>query len=114
MKTTVWSKQHSSAAETLMECGRYAAKREFIVKDLEEHAGLVLEAYDWYVDKAAQKYNNKPGDAEYPVWCSFSRQGTMLLSENTVILELEIDSSLIMPVSISKWEIGRASCRERV
>ena len=104
MKTTVWSKQHISVAKTLEESGRYISKREYVVKDLEEHAELVLETYDWLVHKAAQKYE-KPDDVTYPVWCSLSHEATMLLSKDTVILELEVDSSLIMPVNINKWGI---------
>ena len=102
MKTTIWTKQHISVAKTLEETGRYIAKREYIVKDLEEHAELVLETYDWYVNKAAQMYE-KPDDVTHPVWCSLSQEATMLLSKDTAILQLEVDSSLIMPVNINKW-----------
>ena len=104
MKTTIWSKQHANVAKILNEEGRYISQRGYIIKDLEEHADLVLEAYDWYVKKASQSYE-KPEDVTYPVWCSFSQEATMLLSENTVILQLEVDSSLIMPVNINKWGI---------
>ena len=32
-----------------MKHGRYIARREYIRSDLQEHAGLVLEVYDWLV-----------------------------------------------------------------
>lgn len=101
-KIIVWSKQHKSVWEELKRTGRYTAKRGYIKKDLEEHADLVLEVYDWYVKKVSKKYP-KPEDAEYPVWVSMIHEATMLPSEGTVILELEIDKEDIMPVNISKW-----------
>lgn len=102
MKTTVWTKQHKSVLEQLNSSGRYIAKREYIARDLQEHAGLVLEVYDWYVRKAALRYP-KPADVCYPVWVSLDRESTMLQSDHAVILELEIDSASIMPVNIGKW-----------
>ena len=102
MKTADWSKQHINVLNTLNEQGRYIAKREYVISDLEEHADLVLETYDWYVKKVSRKFE-KPADVTYPVWVSLSQEATMLLSENTAVLELEVDSSLIMPVNINKW-----------
>ena len=45
----VWTKQHQSVYEELERTGRYTAKQEYIRMDLEEHADLVLSAYDWLV-----------------------------------------------------------------
>jgi len=104
VKTTIWSKQHINVLNTLNEKGRYIAKKDYIVSDLEEHAELVLETYDWYVNQVSKKHK-KPEDVSYPIWCSFSQEATMLLSENTVILELEVDREIIMPVNINKWGI---------
>lgn len=99
---TVWTKQHRSVWDTLEREGRYTARREFIEKDLQEHAGLVLEVYDWLVAHGPDSAN-RPPDAEYPVWVSFARETTMLPSEGTVILELEVEERLITPVHIGKW-----------
>jgi hypothetical protein len=78
------------------------AKKEYIFKDLGEHAHLVLEVYDWLVrntPNAAQK----PKDAEYPVWVSLAKEATMLQSDDSVILELTLDPALITMVNIGKW-----------
>lgn len=99
---TVWTKQHHSVWDTLNQTGRYIARREFIVSDLEEHADLVLEVYDWYVRKAAARHP-KPPDAQYPIWVSLAQAATMMKSEGTVILQCEVDDTLIMPVNIGKW-----------
>lgn len=99
---TVWSKQHMAVLEELETTGRYTAKRAYIEKDLEEHAGLVLQAYDWYADRASRRCP-KPADVVYPVWVSYLREATMLPGPGHVILELEIDEACVMPVNIGKW-----------
>lgn len=86
----------------LEEKGRYVAKKEYIFKDLGEHAYLVLEVYDWLV-RNTPNASQKPKDAEYPVWVSLAKEATMLPSDGSVILELTLDLSLITMVNIGKW-----------
>ena len=76
-KITVWSKQHENVWKVLQETGRYTVKREYIIKDLKEHSGLVLDTYEWLV-KNGPDYGNKPADVEFPVWVSFRQDATML------------------------------------
>lgn len=101
-KIRVWTKQNKEVLQELEATGRYITKREYILKDLEEHSELVLEVYDWLV-KNGPKKSLKPVDVEYPIWLSFKQETTMLPSDNTIILELEIDSSLITMININKW-----------
>lgn len=101
-RITVWTKQHQSVWDTLEREGRYIARREFIEKDLQEHAELVLQVYDWLVAHGPDRAN-RPPDVEYPVWVSYARETTMLPSPGTVILELELEERLITPVHIGKW-----------
>lgn len=100
--TTVWTRQHESVLETLEQTGRYTAKREYIQMDLSEHAGLVLEVYDWLVVNGPDAAG-RPADAEYPVWVSFTRDAAMLPGSGTVILELTLPRRLITSVNIEKW-----------
>ena len=79
----VWTKQHKNVLEELKKTGRYTAKRQYIAMDMQEHADLVLEAYDWLV-KHGPDAGNRPPDADYPVWVSFQSEATMLPSEGTV------------------------------
>ena len=46
---------------------------------------------------------NKPADVEFPVWVSFRQDATMLPEKGRVILELEIEESLITRVNFTKW-----------
>ena len=98
----VWTKQHENVLRELETKGRYVARREYIQADLGEHAPLVLEAYDWLV-KHTPAAADRPADADYPVWVSLKSEATMLKSPGTVILELTLDPSRIVPVNIMKW-----------
>ena len=100
-KITVWSKQHENVWKVLQETGRYTVKREYIIKDLKEHSELVLDTYEWLV-KNGPDYGNKPADVEFPVWVSFRQDATMLPEKGRVILELEIEESLITRVNYSQ------------
>ena len=44
-----------------------------------------------------------PADVEFPVWVSFRQDATMLPEKGRVILELEIEESLITRVNFTKW-----------
>lgn len=99
---TVWTKQHKNILKELTDFGRYIAKKEYISYDLQEHAGLVLEVYDWLV-KNGPDSANKPEDVTYPVWVSFAREATMMPDEHAVILELCIRPEQITKVNIDKW-----------
>lgn len=98
----VWTKQHKNVEKILEERGRYTAKKEYIVKDLGEHAGLVLEVYDWLVCNGPNR-DERPADAEYPVWLSVSRSAAMLPDRESVILELEIEEERMQKINIGKW-----------
>ena len=98
----VWTKQHENVLKELNETGRYIARREYIRSDLQEHAGLVLEVYDWLV-RHSPDAAQKPGDVEYPVWVSFTSEAVMLPSPGAVILELTLDPACITSVNIEKW-----------
>lgn len=101
-KITVWTKQNENVVKELEETGRYTAKKEYILKDLDKHSYLVLEVYDWLV-KNTPNSSQKPCDAEYPIWVSLTREATMLPSAGTIILELKIDQYLLTIVNIDKW-----------
>lgn len=99
---TVWTKQHENVLKELRAAGRYTSKQRYVRADLEEHADLVIQAYDWLTRKASE-HCPKPEDVTYPVWLSFSRESTMMPTPGTVILELQIPEERIIPVHISKW-----------
>jgi len=99
---SVWTKQNENILMELEHTGRFIAKKEYIQKDLEEHASLVLEVYGW-LTKNSPTVHLKPEDVEYPIWVSFFKEATMLPTPGSVTLELSIDRSLVSLVNISKW-----------
>lgn len=104
----LYGKNHSldqtaqSGAGNLEREGRYVAKRQFVEYENEDCAPLVLEVYDWLI-KNGPNASQKPQDADYPVWVSFSREGTYLPQEHSVMLELSLDPKLITPIHVAKW-----------
>lgn len=99
---TVWTKQNENVLKELEENGRFIARKEFIKKDLEEHAPLVLEVYSWLA-KNSPIVSLKPKDVEYPIWVSTTPETTMSLDKGSVVIELSIDKDLISLVNINKW-----------
>ena len=98
----VWTKQNENIVKELERTGRYTVQKGYILKDLDIHAYLVLDVYDWLV-KNTPNTLQKPSDAEYPIWVSLKKEATMLPSEGTVILELKVDPSLVTMINIDKW-----------
>ncbi len=99
---TVWTKQHENVAKILEAEGRYTAKAEFIEKRMDDHNKIVLECYKWLTTHTPA-LPQKPADADYPIWVSMRQDATMMLTPNTVVLELEIDEELLTMVNIEKW-----------
>ena len=101
-KIKVWTRQHSSVLKTIQETGRYVAKKEYITIDMQEHADIIFEVYDWLV-KNGPDVANRPQDVQYPVWVSFDEKAAMLAGDEGVVLELLLDEASITFINIAKW-----------
>ncbi len=99
---TAWTRQNKQILKDLEEKGRYIADKKYIKADMEDTAPVVLMAYDWLV-KHSPKAHLRPADVEYLIWITYARETTMMPDENTVVLELLVDSDIITPVNINKW-----------
>ena len=95
----VYTKQHRSVLERLQQEGRYAAKGSEILRN--EDALLMKAGYDWLAQALPQAH--RPADADYPVWVSFRADTTMLPTPDSVLLELEVEESLVTRVNVAKW-----------
>lgn len=96
----VWTKQHQSVWDILQRDGVYHATGERIFQN--EDSQLMKDAYNWlawHIPNAGKK----PQGAAYPIWLSFSYAGTMLLTPDTLLLELEVPADLITYINIAKW-----------
>ncbi len=101
-KVTVWTKQHKAVLEEIEATGRYIVKKEYVAQDFEEYSNLVMELYEW-LSQHAPNYEQRPQDANYPIWVSLQKEGTMLKTEDTVLIELSIEKSLITMINVNKW-----------
>ena len=101
-KCLVWTKQSPRVLEELSSNGRYFARRDRIANALGEESPFFLPAYDW-LRKAAAKRLPPPKDADYPIWVSLFRESVMLHDKASIILEIEVDKSCILPIDIALW-----------
>ncbi len=97
-----WTKQHESVYDTLIKCGRYVARRDYVYAEQQDGADIMLKAYDWLYENHPLK-SIRPDDAECVIWLSPSKDATMLSEEGRVIIEFEIDPSLVYGVNVAKW-----------
>ena len=101
MQTTrVWTKQHQSVWEIIQRDGVYHATGDRIFRN--EDSQLMKDAYNWLAGSIPHA-GEKPRGAAYPIWLSFSHAGTMLLTPDTLLLELEVPVDLITNINIAKW-----------
>ena len=96
---TVYTKQHAAVLETLERHGVHRAQRGPVLQN--EDSLLMRGGYDWLAEHLPQE--NRHPSADYPVWVSFSRDAAMLPGPGYVILELQVEESLLMRVNIAKW-----------
>ena len=95
----VWTRQHHLVLEELEATGRYTAKASGILHN--EDSQLMKPCYDWLAAHLPQE--DRPADAEYPVWLSLEQSNSMLPSPETVTLELELDERLVTLLNVTKW-----------
>lgn len=99
----VYTKQHIKVLEELEKIGRYITKEEFIEKDLGPlERKYVLEAYG-VLSRFGPNIHKKPGDVKYPIWLALTKDNTMLLGKDEVILALEVDKDDITLINMEKW-----------
>lgn len=101
-KITVWSKQHENVWKVLQETGRYTVKREYIIKDPQRTfgAGSGLLMNGWSRTDRTTGTNRGCGISGMGI---LQAGATMLPEKGRVILELEIEESLITRVNFTKW-----------
>lgn len=101
-KVKIWTKQHRDILNVLKEHGRYIVKKEYIEQKMEDHAGLYLDVYAWFVGKA-EKIVPRPPDVNYPIWVSLSEEEKIANSDGNVLLEIDIDKDRLITIDIDKW-----------
>lgn len=101
-KITVFTKQRKEILKELDEKGCHVTTADHVAVEWKEDTNIVLEVYNWLVKNTPSR-EEKPEYAQYPVWVSLTREATMLLDDQSVVLELSVDPSLITKINIFKW-----------
>lgn len=99
----VWTRQDKGIIDILEKEGRYIAKREFIEMKMEDCARFYFEVYSWYSSRA-NAIVPKPEDVSFPIWVSLSEDFMLQSTDDSVILELEVDSSSVIIMDTGKWD----------
>ena len=98
----VWTKQNIAVLDQLKEKGRFIAEEKYIRRELGDTADIMLMIYEWLCSHSPKSYE-KPSDVIYPVWISLDREATMIPERGYVILELEIEESMVTLLDTAKW-----------
>ena len=101
-KVRVWTKQNIAVLDQLSRDGRFIADEDFIRRELEDTADIMLSIYEWLADHSPTA-DKRPDDVRYPVWVSLEREATMIPEDGYVVLELEIESDDIALLDTAKW-----------
>ncbi len=101
-KIKLWTRQNRAILDILERDGVYYAKKEVIQQKFGGCTDVVLKAYNWYVQKA-KTLVPMPEGAQYPIWLSTSEEFGMRLTDDNVILEIEVDSEKALIFDMEKW-----------
>jgi hypothetical protein len=101
-KIKLWTRQNKGILRDLEECGVYRVRREYIEEKLDTIAPFYLKAYKWYTERAAQIVS-KPKEVQYPIWLSTTENMMLQPTEDSVVLELEVDREYVVITDQEKW-----------
>lgn len=101
-KVKLWTRQHKNILNDLEENGVYRVKKEYILNKMDTISNYYLSLYDWY-GRNAEKLVVRPEGASYPIWLSVSEDMMLQPTEDTVILEIEIDKDKVVYTDVDKW-----------
>jgi hypothetical protein len=98
----LWTRQHKGILEDLEKNGVYRVKEEYIKQKLDTITPFYLKIYKWYATEGS-KIVKKPKDVDYPIWLSTTNDLMLQPTEDTVVLELEVDKENVIITDQEKW-----------
>ncbi|CAH2212725.1 DUF3841 domain-containing protein [Tepidibacter aestuarii] len=101
-KIKLWTRQHKNILDDLEENGIYRVKEEYIKQKLDTITPFYLKIYKWYA-KEGSKIVEKPKEVNYPIWLSTTNDLMLQPTEDTVVLELEVDKENVIITDQEKW-----------
>lgn len=101
-KVKLWTRQHKNVLKELEKYGVYRVKKEYILEKMDTISDYYLNLYEWYGRNAA-KVVPKPEGVIYPIWLSISSDMMLQPTEDTIILEIEVDRKNVIYTDVDKW-----------
>ncbi|WMM26305.1 DUF3841 domain-containing protein [Tissierella sp. MB52-C2] len=101
-KVKLWTRQHKNVLDELEKYGVYRVKKEYILEKMDTISDYYLNLYEWYGRNAA-KIVPKPEGVLYPIWLSISSEMMLQSTEDTIILEIEVDRKDVIYTDVDKW-----------
>ena len=101
-KVKLWTRQHKNVLKELEKYGVYRVKKEYILEKMDTISYYYLNLYEWYGRNAA-KVVPKPEGVIYPIWLSISSDMMLQPTEDTIILEIEVDRKNVIYTDVDKW-----------
>ena len=101
-KVKLQTRQHKSVLDELEKYGVYRVKKEYILEKMDTISNYYLNLYEWYGRNAA-KIVPRPEGVIYPIWLSTSAEMMLQPTEDTIILEIEVDRKDVIYTDVNKW-----------
>lgn len=99
---TLWTRQVPQVWEELKRKGRYIVKEEYIRIKNDTIADYYIQLYRWYT-REAKKHITLPEDAVFPIWFSVTDEMMLQLTENTIILKVEVPKTQVVIANMEAW-----------
>jgi hypothetical protein len=100
----VWTRQSAKAWEELQKNGVFRIKKKYISRKYGALSNTFMVCYEWLANKASE-YLDRPEGAEGPIWLAIRLDFMPCPADNTVVLELEIESKNLLVFDMGKWDM---------
>lgn len=102
-KYRVWTRQHKSVLDEILDKGIYRVKERYIRKKLDTCADIYLDVYKWLRNEAGKRMEIS-NEAKYPVWLTTEEELKLPMADGFVFFDLEIPAEKIMIFDMLKWD----------
>ncbi len=99
----VWTRQSVKAWEELQKNGVFRIKKKHITRKYGDISNTLMVCYEWLTKKASE-HLDRPEGAEGPIWLALRPDFMPCPADNTVVLELEIESKNLIVFDMGKWD----------
>lgn len=100
----LYTRQHENSLFELDRKGEITNKKLYVLLHLDDTAPFFLEKYDHFV-KMAAKIVPRTSDANYPIWCSVSKNNCLKPIDKTVVYAITVPKNEVIYFDGAKWDL---------